>query len=162
MSRFPSFRVFTSVFKNETNETGQHTISPRSEDRDKKTMDREGRQLCTPCGKSFGRIQDLRRHQREKHSPAHECQFCGFKWSRPDKFRRHLIESHRSKFSPEVLLEIKTLRAQRLVEFINEHCAKIATMEEATVQSTSSPGPLPRFGRRLSVPAAPASPSTSP
>ncbi|KAH9954357.1 ankyrin repeat-containing domain protein [Russula dissimulans] len=133
------------VFNTETNETERHIITPLSGDHDNQRMSHKLQLACKSCGRSYGRIQELRRHERDKHSPARQCQFCAVKWTRPEKIRLHLIASHRKEISLTVLLEMEmdTLRGQHLVDFLNRHSLIKIDAMEARVQSTSSPSLFP-------------------
>lgn len=53
---------------------------------------------CQHCHKTFGRIQSLTRHLREKHGDPHrrkiECSYCIKTFARAEHYRRHLQTQH--------------------------------------------------------------------
>jgi predicted RNA-binding Zn-ribbon protein involved in translation (DUF1610 family) len=61
------------------------------------TTNREGRHACFRCGKTFGRLSDLRRHARRYSSPTLLCGFeaCQKRFNRHDKLREHRRKKHR-------------------------------------------------------------------
>ncbi|KAH9165392.1 hypothetical protein EDB89DRAFT_304477 [Lactarius sanguifluus] len=73
---------------------------------------------CQACGQRFGRPQELKRHEHEVHSPPRHCPFCSYQWRRPDKIKAHLVEAHRDVFSAEILDQIRTLRGNNVVKFV--------------------------------------------
>ena len=44
--------------------------------------------ICTICGQSYGRKDTLRRHEKS-HEKAHTCNICGKSFGRQDHLRRH-------------------------------------------------------------------------
>jgi len=101
----------TNVSQPEPHEAGGPLATPSA-----KGLDRP---VCRYCYKSFGRAQELKRHERDIHRPLRQCPFCTVKWSRPDRIKSHLIVTHREIFTPEILREVDNLRGQRLVEFLD-------------------------------------------
>lgn len=65
------------------------------------------------CGKSYGRLQDLRRHTTDKHQTPHKCPFCDTYWTRADKIRRHLMTKHQDRFTEEELQQIRFLKSRK-------------------------------------------------
>ncbi|KAN0131177.1 hypothetical protein V8E53_011069 [Lactarius tabidus] len=77
------------------------------------------RPRCGACGKSFGRRQDLGRHTKDLHMPRRRCPFCPHAWTRPAKIKAHLTDVHRDMLSTENLQDIRSLRGQQVVKFID-------------------------------------------
>jgi hypothetical protein len=73
----------------------------------------------TCCKKKFGRIQELKRHQKDVHEPRRQCPFCPLQWTRPGKIKRHIKSCHGDKFTAELLGEFKALRGKEIVEFLD-------------------------------------------
>jgi hypothetical protein len=87
--------------------------------------------FCRPCGKSFIRNQELRRHWKQVHMPKRECpfEFCRHEWTeaRPAKIKDHITEAHGSELLavvgsellPVVLQKIRDLRGKAVLEFVD-------------------------------------------
>src|SRR5712671_7553356 len=89
----------TNIPQTEPHGAGEQLVIPSPEDHDSRIGERPG---CRYCYKSFGRAQELKRHEREIHSPRRQCPFCMVKWSRPDRIRSHLIATHKEILTPEI------------------------------------------------------------
>ncbi|KAH8984986.1 hypothetical protein EDB86DRAFT_3084087 [Lactarius hatsudake] len=80
---------------------------------------------CEPCKKTFGRLQELKRHRNQVHKPQRICPFklCTYKWKRPDKIRAHIIDVHCSELCPVVFKGVSALRGKPkgVVEFVNAY-----------------------------------------
>ncbi|KAH8985729.1 hypothetical protein EDB86DRAFT_2316370 [Lactarius hatsudake] len=79
--------------------------------------------VCQACGVRFRRLQELRRHEIDVHSPPRQCLFCHYQWKRPHKIKDHLLKVHCSELPPETLEGISALNGRGLVEFLetSEH-----------------------------------------
>jgi hypothetical protein len=86
-----------------------------------RTISSGGRPACLHCGKDFGRVQELRRHVKEKHMPWRRCPFCDFMWTRPDKIKAHIMVEHAERFTAEMLEGIKAFCGRRIVEFLDAY-----------------------------------------
>ena len=49
--------------------------------------------LCFVCGKIFGHVRDLNRHDRVEHNFL-LCFACDFSWGRSDVYRAHVVKYH--------------------------------------------------------------------
>ena len=80
------------------------------------------RPTCTvaDCKKDFARVQELKRHLKDRHEPRRQCPFCHFRWTRPNNIKVHLLAKHRGRFTPELLITIRALRGQMIVAFLDE------------------------------------------
>ena len=76
--------------------------------------------VCTDCDRQFGRIQELRRHLRERHEPPRRCPFCEFTWTRPDKIKDHITRFHPDNFTVEVMAVFRALHGKNLVAFLDD------------------------------------------
>lgn len=65
---------------------------------------------CDVCGKRFGRLQELRRHIKDKHEPPRACPFCDFTWTRPGRMRTHLQTCHNERLTKEDVEELRNLQ----------------------------------------------------
>jgi len=81
----------------------------------------KARPVCTNCSIVFGRIQEYKRHIRDKHTDRRRCPFCDFQWSRPNIIKVHLVSKHAEKFTPEILERFKGLRGREVVEFVDAY-----------------------------------------
>ena len=73
------------------------------------------------CNRSYGRLQDVKRHIRDKHDITPECFICGIKWTRAEKIRKHLISRHRDHFTEDELQEIGLLEGlNNTVDFLKK------------------------------------------
>jgi len=82
----------------------------------------KARPVCTQCNIVFGRIQEYKRHIRDKHTERRRCPFCDFQWSRPNIIKVHLISKHAQRFTAEILLEgFKGLRGRHVIEFVDAY-----------------------------------------
>ena len=77
------------------------------------------RPTCTDCKREFVRVQEFKRHLKDKHEPRRQCPFCNFRWTRPDVIKAHLLAKHRPNFTAELLVRIQALRGQRIVAFLD-------------------------------------------
>jgi len=85
-------------------------------------MSNRVRPVCTICNESFGRVQELIRHQKDRHEERRQCLFCHkFKWTRPIRVKAHLIAKHKENFTAERLDELKNLRGQSIVAFLERY-----------------------------------------
>jgi len=73
----------------------------------------------TCCEREFGRIQELKRHQKDVHEPRRQCPFCTFEWTRPGKIKGHIKSRHRDQFSAKLLGEFESLRGKEIVGFLS-------------------------------------------
>ena len=62
------------------------------------------------CDKKYGRLQELKRHIRDKHKDPPECLFCDTTWTRPEMMRRHLVVQHQDHLTEEERNDILKLR----------------------------------------------------
>ena len=75
---------------------------------------------CVLCTKKFGRIQELKRHQKEVHGPPpRQCPFCTFRWNRPGKIKQHITSYHRDIFTAKLLGDFNALRGKGIVAFLS-------------------------------------------
>ncbi|KAF8264577.1 hypothetical protein EI94DRAFT_1831716 [Lactarius quietus] len=84
--------------------------------------------FCDICGKRFARLQELKRHANEVHKPLRQCPFCAYHWKRVDKIKTHVLGVHQDVLSEEVLQQLRGLRGQDVVKFLDTH---------VTISSTS-------------------------
>jgi hypothetical protein len=75
--------------------------------------------ICADCNKEFKRIQEFKRHLKDKHKPPRLCPFCRFTWTRPDKIKAHIIANHWDIFAPEMQVYINALCGRQMVAFID-------------------------------------------
>ena len=80
--------------------------------------------ICAECNKEFGRVQELKRHQKDRHEPPRGCPLCGdFAWKRPYLIKDHLVTDHKNELTPEMLAQIDTLHGQKVVAFVDSFVA---------------------------------------
>ncbi|KAH9000964.1 hypothetical protein EDB86DRAFT_486872 [Lactarius hatsudake] len=80
---------------------------------------------CTKCSKVYSRLQELKRHTRDRHKERHKCPFCCTRWTRPERVRNHVLKSHGRLLSENEQREIRHLRGlEDTVHFLAK-CAKI-------------------------------------
>ena len=53
--------------------------------------------------------------------PRRRCPFCDFRWTRPDGIKAHLMARHAKKFTADILEEVKALRGQHFIEFVDAY-----------------------------------------
>ena len=75
--------------------------------------------VCVQCGGVFKRLQELKRHIRDKHMVRRRCPFCTFRWSRPNNIKVHIISEHAETFTAELLEAIKGLRGRDVIAFVD-------------------------------------------
>jgi len=75
--------------------------------------------VCVLCASVFKRIQELKRHIRDKHMDRRLCPFCTFRWSRPNNIKVHIISEHAERFTAELLEAIKGLRGRQVIAFVD-------------------------------------------
>ena len=90
-------------------------------DKRKRTMGRRARPVCVHCNKDFGRMQELKRHLNEKHTPRRRCPFCDVPWTRPNGMKAHLMGRHVERFTAPMLEAINALRGRRFFEFMDAY-----------------------------------------
>jgi len=78
---------------------------------------------CNDCGKQYRRVQELRRHTRDKHEQQRRCPFCHITWSRPVKIRAHLMTEHGELLIDEAKQELLGLRGWRKTIRFLARCA---------------------------------------
>ncbi|KAI9436234.1 hypothetical protein H4582DRAFT_2160047 [Lactarius indigo] len=98
------------------------------------------RPLCEICGQSFGRLQELRRHNSDKHMPPRKCPFCSHEWTRPDRIKTHITDVHRGEFSAEVLQGICSLRGQAVFNFFDTDFIRTALIRSRSGSSVAMSG----------------------
>lgn len=118
-------RVHTNVSQSQPRVTGGHELIQRPRRGGKRTSTRSSpgvkHHSCLQCkNTSFTRIQDLNRHIRDVHGPRRRCPFCDFQWTRPDKIKTHIVTDHWDIFTPELLGDIRGLRGQQIVTFVDD------------------------------------------
>jgi len=91
-----------------------------SKDEDKEFWEQH---RCENCGRQYRRVQELRRHARDKHEQQPQCPFCYATWSRPEKIRAHLITEHGDRFTEEQNQELHSLRGRRKTIHFIAKCA---------------------------------------
>ena len=77
------------------------------------------RPTCTDCKREFARVQEFKRHLKDKHEPRRQCPFCNLRWTRPNVIKVHLLAKHRRNFTAELLVTIQALRGQGVVAFLD-------------------------------------------
>ena len=75
--------------------------------------------VCVLCSRVFKRVQELKRHIRDKHMDRRQCPFCTFRWSRLNNIKIHIISRHAERFTAELLEAIKDLRGRRVIAFVD-------------------------------------------
>jgi hypothetical protein len=124
-SSFTTFVIMCTLMlypQSQTHGTGEYLpFQGATEDQGTRAMDGNARPVCVYCSKDFGRIQELKRHVKEKHMPRRRCPWCDFLWTRPDKIKFHLLSNHAERFTAEVLEGIKALCGRRFVEFVDAY-----------------------------------------
>lgn len=102
---------------------------------------------CGDCHKEFKRVQELKRHLKEKHEPWRQCPFsgCKFEWIRPDKIKHHITTFHRDKFTAEVMAEFQALIGKKVIAFLDgfDHGPRARTNVETAPLLDPSPSPSP-------------------
>ncbi|KAI0296845.1 hypothetical protein BC826DRAFT_1103652 [Russula brevipes] len=92
------------------------------------------RPSCEACSRSFGRAQELKRHNQAKHMSLRPCPFCPFRWSRPDKFKKHAMAQHKdSESAAELLKQIKDLEGRYLIKAVDDYCSNKQQMSQPLV-----------------------------
>jgi hypothetical protein len=118
-ARLPAIRVHTNVSQAQPCETGEYVIIQRAPDRGKRTSTRpEVQHSCADCNTKFKRIQEFRRHMRDKHGPPRQCPFCGFTWTRPNRIKTHILFGHQDKLAHGTVGTLDKLYGQRIVTFV--------------------------------------------
>lgn len=79
------------------------------------------RPVCANCNIVFGRIQEYKRHIRDKHTDRRRCPFCDFQWSRSNIIKVHLVLKHAERFTAEILEGFKGLRGRHVIEFVDAY-----------------------------------------
>ncbi|KAH9966463.1 hypothetical protein BC827DRAFT_1176066 [Russula dissimulans] len=64
------------------------------------------------CDKTYGRLQELKRHIRDKHNIPRKCPFCDTTWTRPETIRGHLVVQHQDHLTEEECDYILKLRGR--------------------------------------------------
>jgi hypothetical protein len=77
--------------------------------------------VCSYCNKSFAKIQELKRHEMDKHMPPRRCPFCEFMWTRPYKIKAHITAHHAEEFTAEILEGIKASSGRHFIEFLDAY-----------------------------------------
>ncbi|KAH9966462.1 hypothetical protein BC827DRAFT_1176049, partial [Russula dissimulans] len=73
------------------------------------------------CDKQYRRLQELKRHIRDKHKIPRKCPFCDTTWTRPETIRGHLVVQHQDDLTEEVCNDILKLRGQNdTIHFIEK------------------------------------------
>ena len=123
VSRFPSSenRLNVPQALNWPHGTVGHMTIQDTQGRGSGNMNRKARSVCTDCNKSFGRAQELARHRRDVHEQPRRSLFCNLKWTRPSYIKAHLLSKHRGKLTTELLDNIRVLRGQMIVAFLDEY-----------------------------------------
>jgi hypothetical protein len=75
--------------------------------------------VCLLCPSVFKRIQELKRHIRDKHMDRRRCPFCTFRWTRPNNIKVHIISKHAERFTAELLEAIRDLRGRQVIAFVD-------------------------------------------
>ena len=104
-------------------------------------MKHKVRPTCTDCKREFVRVQELKRHLKDKHEPRRQCPFCGFKWTRPNNIKVHLLAKHREEFPAGLLIKIQAMRGQVISGFL-DGCNQGYSVEVASHSIPQSPGTL--------------------
>ncbi|KAH9166491.1 hypothetical protein EDB89DRAFT_1910630 [Lactarius sanguifluus] len=65
---------------------------------------------CTSCSKVYSRLQELKRHVRDRHEERRKCPFCRTRWTRPERVRNHVLRNHGRLLSENEQREIYRLR----------------------------------------------------
>lgn len=81
----------------------------------------EARPHCAQCNKVFGRVQELKRHMRDKHMDRGRCPFRLFNWTRPDKIKAHIVTHHAERFTAEILEGVKGLCGQNVIKLVDAY-----------------------------------------
>ena len=97
------------------------TIQNIADDQRRAMSGGKARPICAPCNIMFGRIQEYKRHIKDKHTDRRRCPFCDFRWSRADIIKVHLISKHAEKFTAEILEGFKGLRGRHVIEFMDAY-----------------------------------------
>ncbi len=119
------FFIRTKVFQARPHGSGLeghvNTQRTRLQGRGSHNMNPKVRTVCTVCGESFGRAQELARHRKDVHERPRRCLFCGFKWTRPYNIKAHLVAKHSEKFTAELLATFQALRGRLIVAFLDAY-----------------------------------------
>lgn len=81
----------------------------------------KARPICASCNIVFGRIQEYKRHIKDKHMDRRRCPFCDFQWSRSDIIKVHLNSKHAERFTAEILEGFMALRGRHVIEFMDAY-----------------------------------------
>ncbi|KAH9038490.1 hypothetical protein EDB85DRAFT_1887884 [Lactarius pseudohatsudake] len=65
---------------------------------------------CTSCSTVYSRLQELKRHVRDRHEERRKCPFCCTRWTRPERIRNHVLKNHGRLLSENERREIYRLR----------------------------------------------------
>ncbi|KAH9989407.1 hypothetical protein BJV74DRAFT_838449 [Russula compacta] len=102
---------------------------------------------CADCGKQYRRVQELRRHTRDKHEEQRSCPFCDYTWSRPERIRGHLITEHGDRLTEEENQEIRRLRGWKNTIHFLTRFETITPPPESSMLSAQAPVPPQPFLR---------------
>ena len=97
--------------------------------------------VCKDCMRQFKRVQELKRHLKEKHEPWPRCPFCTFQWTRPDKIKHHITTYHQDKFTAEEMAEFRALNGKRMIAFLDRFDHGPAPRARADVETAPTPDP---------------------
>src|SRR6266852_96191 len=111
---------------------------------------------CRDCNRQFRRVQELKRHLKEKHEPWRQCPFCKFEWTRPDKIKHHITTCHQDKFTAKVMADFRALNGKKMVAFLDGFDdgprARAGSDVETAPELHPSPSPSPSPPRDSSPP----------
>ena len=98
-------------------------------------------QSCEICGSRFGRVQELKRHLKDRHEPPRQCPFCDFEWARPDKIKHHITMHHSDQFTAEAMAVFQDLHGRNVVAFLDDlyHGPGVETAHDPSPPQDPSP-----------------------
>ena len=98
-----------------------------------------GMATCQQCQLTFGRMNSLTRHLREKHGQNQirtECQFCSKTFARSEHYRRHLQTQHyRTLKSPSYPCPVCPNKIFKRKDHLRKHLQSCPTLQKIVNQS---------------------------